>query len=175
MKGEKEGEGREGVGEGGLLTMGTTLLAPAPYIWKPGFLASQGCGWPGLPALPGEGASWMLSLLPPPNKTATTFPLSSAETSNQHLVMMHRGRSFAACSPSPGSRNAGKAKPFGCGTSLALGAGALLAAGDRQAGLFLLSLRAPSQLQQQPRQSHRPSRTAGKAKPADGDPSRRQA
>lgn len=84
MEKEEEGEGKEGVGEGvgGLLTMGTTLLAPALYIWKPGFLASQGCGWPGLPYLPGEGASWMQSLLPPPNETATTLPLSSAETSN---------------------------------------------------------------------------------------------
>lgn len=87
---EEEREGREGGGGGGggggmgggLLAMGMTLLAPALYIWKPGFLASLGCGWPGLPYLPGEGASWMLLLLPPPNETATTLPLSSAETSN---------------------------------------------------------------------------------------------
>lgn len=65
-RGEEEGEGREGGGEGagGLLMMGTTLLAQALYIWKPGFLASHGSWVARSPLSPWGGR--FLDAVPPP-------------------------------------------------------------------------------------------------------------
>lgn len=52
-----------GEGAGGLLTMGTTLLAPALCIWKPGFLASHG-SWVARSPLSPRGGRF-LDALPP--------------------------------------------------------------------------------------------------------------
>lgn len=167
---EEEGEGREGVGEGvgGLLTMGTTLLAPALYIWKTGFLASRGCGWPGLPYLPGEGASWMQSLLPPPKRNSYNSPFvfcRNLELTSCYDAQGKEPRRMRSFSTLPRCQQ-GKfiwlrkvpARPLQPGPELCW----LL--GDRQPGPFpLLFPRPPSQPWQQPLRSHRHSQTAGRS------------
>lgn len=159
---------------GGLLTMGTTLLAPALYIWKTGFLASRGCGWPGLPYLPGEGASWMQSLLPPPKRNSYNSPFvfcRNLELTSCYDAQGKEPRRMRSFSTLPRCQQ-GKfiwlwkvpARPLQPGPELCW----LL--GDRQPGPFpLLFLRPPSQPWQQPRRSHRHSQTAGRSQPDDGD------
>lgn len=58
-------------GGGGLLTMGTTLLAPALYIWKRGFLASLGLWVARSPLAPWGGC--FLDAVPPSTPKCNSY------------------------------------------------------------------------------------------------------